>query len=130
MRLGDRAHPATSSQNRCRRDHTWRRRRRTISGRAREHVISGVNQITVAPATARYTGLRNHGAAMENRTDFGTIIVAVFVAGYAALMLGYVVHDDLGYSSAQIRAAAMIAAILTALVVAIDSLRAKPNKVR
>jgi len=67
---------------------------------------------------------------MENGTDFGTIIVAVFVAGYAALMLGYVVHNDLGYSSAQIRAVAMIAAILMALVVAIDSLRAKPNKVR
>ena len=65
---------------------------------------------------------------MENRIDFATIIVAVCVAGYAALMLGYLAHDDLGFSYAQIRIVAMIAAALMATAVAMDWLRAKPNK--
>jgi hypothetical protein len=39
---------------------------------------------------------------MENRFDFITGVVAVCVAGYAAVMLDYVAHDDLGFSSAQI----------------------------
>ena len=67
-------------------------------------------------------------SALENRIDFETIIVAVCVAGYAALMLGYVAHDDLGFSSAHIRSVAMIAAVLMAIAVAMDFLRAKPNK--
>jgi hypothetical protein len=67
-------------------------------------------------------------SAMENRIDFGTIIVAICVAGYAALMLGYLVHDDLGFSYPQIRITAMIAAALVAMAVAMDLLRAKPNK--
>jgi hypothetical protein len=64
---------------------------------------------------------------MQDRLDFETIVVAICVAGYAALMLGYVAHDDLGFSSAQIRSVAMIAALLMALAVTMDSLRAKPN---
>ena len=51
---------------------------------------------------------------MENRFDFITGVVAVCVAGYAAVMLDYVAHDDLGFSSAQIGQGAVIAAILLA----------------
>jgi hypothetical protein len=62
---------------------------------------------------------------MENRVDFHAIIVAVCVAGYAALMLGYVAHEDLGFSCAQIRHVAMISADLLAMPVAMDLLRTK-----
>jgi hypothetical protein len=64
-------------------------------------------------------------AVMENRVDFETIIVAVCVAGYAALMLGYLAQHDLGLSSAQIRHMAMISADLLAMPVAMDFLRTK-----
>ena len=50
---------------------------------------------------------------MENRFDFITGVVAVCVAGYATVMLDYVAHDDLGFSSAQIGQGAVIAATLS-----------------
>ena len=62
---------------------------------------------------------------MENRVDFETIIIAVCVAGYAALMLGYLAQHDLGLSGAQIRHMAMISADLLAMPVAMDFLRTK-----
>ena len=65
---------------------------------------------------------------MENRFDFITGVVAVCVAGYAAVMLDYVAHDDLGFSSAQIGQGAMIAAILLAVPLAINLLSARANK--
>jgi hypothetical protein len=62
---------------------------------------------------------------MKNRVDIETIVVAVCVAGYAALMLGYVAHEDLGFSALQIRHVAMISADLLAMPVAMDFLRTK-----
>jgi hypothetical protein len=66
---------------------------------------------------------------MEDKFDLPTIIAAVFVAGYVAIMLEYVAHDDLGFSTAQIRHIAMIAAALVGMGVAMDMLRADPDKV-
>src|SRR5437879_1639547 len=67
--------------------------------------------------------------AMEDRFDVVTGVVAVCVAGYAAIMLDYVVHDDLGFSIAQIRHGAVIAALFLAVPLALDLLRAKANKI-
>ena len=68
---------------------------------------------------------QNHGVRMENSIDFETIVIAVCVAAYAAIMLAYVAHDDLGFSSAQIRHAAMVAAALLALPVVMDFWRGR-----
>ena len=65
---------------------------------------------------------------MENRFDFITGVVAVCVAGYAVVMLDYVAHDDLGFSSAQIGQGAVIAALLLAVPLAMDQLSARANK--
>jgi hypothetical protein len=62
---------------------------------------------------------------MKNRVDIETIVVAVCVAGHSALMLGYVAHEDLGFSALQIRHVAMISADLLAMPVAMDFLRTK-----
>ena len=64
-------------------------------------------------------------SVMKNRIDLETIVVAVCVAGYAALLLGYVAHEDLGFSAAQIRHVAMISADLLAMPVTLDFLRTK-----
>lgn len=66
-------------------------------------------------------------SVMKSRVDLETIVVAVCVAGYAALLLGYVAHEDLGFSSAQIRHLAMISADLLAMPVTLDFLRAKSS---
>lgn len=66
---------------------------------------------------------------MENKFDLPTIIAAVFVAGYAAIMLEYLAHDDLGLSTAQIRHIAMIAAVLVGMWVAMDMLRSTPDRI-
>ena len=64
---------------------------------------------------------------MKSRVDLETIVVAVCVAGYAALLLGYVAHENLGLSAAQIRHAAMISADLLAMPVTFDFLRTKSS---
>jgi hypothetical protein len=66
---------------------------------------------------------------MENKFDLPTIIAAIFVAGYAAIMLEYVAHDDLGFSAAQIRRIAMIAAVLVSMCVAMGMLRSSPDRI-
>ena len=66
-------------------------------------------------------------SVMKNGMDLETIVVAVCVAGYAALLVGYVAHEDLGFTSAQIRHVAMIWADLLAMPVAVDFLRTKPD---
>ncbi|WP_454619143.1 hypothetical protein [Bradyrhizobium cenepequi] len=65
---------------------------------------------------------------MENKFDLPTI-AAVFVAGYAAIMLEYVARDDLGFSTVQIRHIAMIAAVIVGMWVALDMLRSNPNRI-
>ena len=52
---------------------------------------------------------------MQDDFDFLTIIVAICVAGYVAIMLDYVAHDELGWSLAQVRQCAIGAAIVTSI---------------
>ena len=65
---------------------------------------------------------------MENRFDIVTISSAVCVAGYAAIMLGYVAVFDLGLSREAVRSGAMITAILIAALVAVDFFGKKLRK--
>jgi hypothetical protein len=67
---------------------------------------------------------------MEDRFDIVTITSAVGVAGYVAIMLGYVALFDLGFGGEQVRGAAMIAAILIAALVAADCLGKGPDKAK
>jgi hypothetical protein len=67
---------------------------------------------------------------MENRFDIVTILSAVCVAGYVAIMLRYVALFDLGFSREQVRGGAMIAAILIAALVAADFLGKNLRKVK
>jgi hypothetical protein len=67
---------------------------------------------------------------MDNRIDFGTIIIAVCVAGYAAIMLACVAQTGFGLSAAQTRHLSTITALFIALPVALDFLRPRPDKAR
>jgi hypothetical protein len=70
---------------------------------------------------------------MKNRIDFVTTAAAVCVAGYVAIVLDHVANVDLGFSSEQIRNAAVITAIVMAMLMAIDFLGkklGKPNQPR
>jgi hypothetical protein len=66
---------------------------------------------------------------MENKFDLPTIIAAVFVAGYAAIMLDYVAQDDLGFSATQIRYIAVITAGVVGMWLAMDVLRSNPDRI-
>lgn len=66
---------------------------------------------------------------MDSKFDLPTIIAAVFVAGYAAIMLEYVAQADFGFSTAQIRHIAMIAAALVGMCVAMGLLRSKADRI-
>jgi hypothetical protein len=66
-------------------------------------------------------------SVMKSRVDLETVVVAVCVAGYAALLLGYVAHENLGFSAVQIRHMAMISADLLAMPVTLDFLRPKSS---
>ena len=65
---------------------------------------------------------------MKNRIDFVTIVTALCVAGYVAVMLDYVADVDFGFSCAQIRTMAVIAAIVLAMLMAIDFLGKRLSK--
>jgi len=65
---------------------------------------------------------------MKNRIDYITVVTAVCVAGYVAIMLDYVADVDLGFSGEQIRNAAMITAIVMAMLMVIDFLGKKLGK--
>jgi hypothetical protein len=67
---------------------------------------------------------------MDDKTDLGTIIVAVCVAAYAAIMLAYLALADLGLAAGQIRHLSLISALLLALPVALDFLRAGLGRTR
>jgi hypothetical protein len=67
----------------------------------------------------------NRDAAMDSKIDFRTIIVAICVAGYAAITLAYLAQNNLGLSAAQTRHFSMIAAVFLACPVVLDLLRAK-----
>lgn len=62
---------------------------------------------------------------MEDEFDFVTIIVAICVAGYAAMMLDYVAHSELGWSLAQVRGSAIVGALLTSATTLAAQLKAR-----
>ncbi len=65
---------------------------------------------------------------MKNRFDFVTLVTALCVAGYVAIMLDYVADVDLGFSHEQIRNAAVLTAIVMAMLMAIDFLGKRLGK--
>lgn len=65
---------------------------------------------------------------MDSKTDFATIIVAICVAGYAAIMLACLAHD-LGLPDARIRYLSMTGALFLALPVALDLLRSRSDRI-
>jgi hypothetical protein len=65
---------------------------------------------------------------MNNRVDFLTIVTAICVAAYVAIMLDHVANVDLGFSREQIRNTAVITAIVMAMLMAIDFLGKKSGK--
>lgn len=67
--------------------------------------------------------------AMESKFDLTTAITAIFVAGYAAMLLDYLALDDLGLSTAQIRHMAVIAAAILGMGVAMGMLRSSPDRI-
>jgi hypothetical protein len=77
---------------------------------------------------AGYTEARtNTGGNMKNRVDFLTIVTAICVAAYVAIMLDHVANVDLGFSGEQIRNTAVITAIVMAMLMAIDFFGKKPG---
>jgi len=65
---------------------------------------------------------------MTNRVDFLTIVTAICVAAYVAIMLDHVANVDLGFSCEQIRNTAVITAIVMAMLMAIDFFGKKSGK--
>ena len=55
---------------------------------------------------------------MRTRVDLVTIVMAVWVAAYAALGIGYVAHYQLGFSRYQIRGIALAVALAIATFIA------------
>jgi len=64
---------------------------------------------------------------MKNGVDFLTIVTAICVAAYVAIMLDHVANVDLGFSCEQIRNTAVITAIVMAMLMAIDFFGKKPG---
>jgi hypothetical protein len=64
---------------------------------------------------------------MEKEIDLLTASMAVGVATYVAMILGYVARDNLGFSSGQIRSAAILGAIAIALAIVLDLFRKRPR---
>jgi hypothetical protein len=58
---------------------------------------------------------------MEQRFDLTTIAVAVCVAGYVAVLLGYVTLSDFGLSREVVRNGALMAAALIGAAIGIES---------
>jgi hypothetical protein len=65
---------------------------------------------------------------MKNAIDPLTILTAIGVAGYTAIMLAYVARDDLGLSNQQIRLVSIVAATFIALGIAVDFLGKRLSK--
>lgn len=59
---------------------------------------------------------------MQKQIDPLTVLTAIGVAAYAAIMLSYVAHADLGLSGHQIRLLSIMAATCIALGIAVDFL--------
>lgn len=66
---------------------------------------------------------------MEDKIDFlVTIALAICVAGYFAIMLDYIANVDFGFSTEQIRDAAMFTALMLAMPTALGFLRKEPDQ--
>jgi len=66
---------------------------------------------------------------MQDEFDFISIIVAVWVAGYVAIMLDYLAQAELGWSLAQLRGWACLAAFVIALVTLADARSRKHGEI-
>lgn len=88
-----------------------------------------MNRVTLVDRPVDYTEVRtNTDADMKNRIDFVTLVTALCVAGYVAVMLDHVANVDLGFSREQIRNTAVITAIVMAMLMAIDFLGKRLGK--
>jgi hypothetical protein len=88
-----------------------------------------VNRVTLVERSADYTEVRtNTDANMKTKIDFVTLVTAICVAGYVAVMFDHVANVDLGFSSEQIRNTAVITAIVMAMLMAIDFLGKRLGK--
>ncbi len=65
---------------------------------------------------------------MQKGIDPLTVLTAVGVAAYAAIMLSYVARVDLGLSGQQIRLLSIVAATSIALGIAVDFLGKRLSK--
>jgi hypothetical protein len=65
---------------------------------------------------------------MQKRMEPLTVLTAVGVAGYVAIMLAYVARVDLGLSNQQIRLVSIVAATFIALGIAVDFLGKQLSK--
>jgi hypothetical protein len=65
---------------------------------------------------------------MQDGMEPLTVLVAIGVAGYVAIMLAYVARVDLGVSNEHIRIAAILCAMLIAVGIALDFLGKRPRK--
>ena len=89
-----------------------------------------VNRVTFVEGPAGYIEVRTNtdGPKMKNKFDFVTLVTALCVAGYVAIMLDYVANVDLGFSGEQIRNTAVITAVAMAMLMAIDFLGKRLGK--
>jgi hypothetical protein len=67
---------------------------------------------------------------MENKLDGVTVASAVGVAAYAAIAVGYVAQNGLGFSLEEIRGTALVIAVLVAALIAIDFFGKKLGKAK
>jgi len=67
---------------------------------------------------------------MENKFDIVTAACAVCVAGYVAIVVGYVACFDLGFSLPEIRSTAVVVAVVLAVLIAIDFFGKKLGKAK
>ena len=65
---------------------------------------------------------------MAKDVDLVTASTGLGVATYVAIMIGYVARHDLGFSTGQIRSAAMIGAVTIGLAIVLDLLGRRPGK--
>ncbi len=67
---------------------------------------------------------------MENELDCVTIIVAICVAAYVAIMLDYVASSELGWSLARVRGSAVIGILAMTAMMLVALLRDRRGKLQ
>jgi hypothetical protein len=92
-----------------------------MAERLQEPEVTGVNRVTPGERNGRqYSRALTRECEMKNGIDPLTVLTAVGVAGYVAIMLAYVARVDLGLSNQQIRLVSIVAATFIALGIAVD----------